>query len=103
MEHIIEVYPIAFSYLQYLTCKCILYIIIINIICYSVSGGTSSIVFEANEAAKEIGIPIYNDPNYQGQLTFKVVLKSTPGGPKIGDIGSADVVITCVQMGELKF
>nr|XP_039274738.1 uncharacterized protein LOC120348632 isoform X3 [Styela clava] len=62
-------------------------------------GGISSIVFEANEAAKEVGIPIYNDPTNSGRpLTFGVSLKSPPGGPKIGDCGFAEVVITCTEL-----
>jgi len=52
---------------------------------------------------KEIGIPVYNDPNHQGLLIFSVQLKSTPVGPKIGDISQADVAIACVPLGNYAF
>lgn len=64
------------------------------------SGGTNSIVFEAKEVAKEVGIPIYNDPSCSRRpVTFSVTLKSTPGGPKIGEYGCAEVSITCIEFG----
>nr|XP_018671881.1 G-protein coupled receptor 98-like isoform X2 [Ciona intestinalis] len=61
-------------------------------------GGTISVVFDVDETVKEVGIPVYNDPNHKGQLFFGVALRSTPGGPKIGDPSTAVVAITCIPM-----
>lgn len=55
-------------------------------------------MFKNNEAVKEVGIPIYNDPNHQGSLIFGVTLRSTPGGPKIIEPSNATVSITCMPM-----
>ena len=42
---------------------------------------------------------ISNDPNHQGLLNFSATLHSSPGGPSIGDIGKAQVNMTCVSAG----
>ena len=57
-------------------------------------------VFDAGESVKEVGIPIYNQENEYGQVQFKAVLKSPPGGPKTGSPSEAEVFITFVAVGE---
>ena len=58
-----------------------------------------SVVFDTGEATKQVQIAIYNDPNHQGVLNFTATLHGSPGGPSIGDVGKAQVNMTCVSAG----